>query len=169
VGVERLERLEQAPMLPGARRWLERAEAARGLDEVGARPLDLVVLPVEPGDVDGPGGHAPILAAAAAARIRGRPHAGGGKAARGIPAFSDVARRAPGDDTHMQTFPSPAPRTAAPPADPVREWRRDQLLRAGCPWREAVLLSGIASVDLHEAEALFSRNCPVETALRILL
>jgi hypothetical protein len=124
---------------------------------------------VEAGDVDGPRGHDRIVAAGPGARIRARPDAAGGKAAAGIAAFSDGVGRARHDDEDMQTSPSPPPRTPATAADPVRRWRRDQLLRAGCPWREAELLSGIPAVDLHEAEELFARGCPAETALRILL
>jgi hypothetical protein len=124
---------------------------------------------VEAGDVDGPRGHDRIVAAGSDARIRARPYEAGGKAAAGIPAFSDGVGPARHDDEDMQTAPSPPPRTPAAAADPVRRWRRDQLLRAGCPWREAVLLSGIAAVDLHEAVDLFAHGCPPATALRILL
>ena len=63
--------------------------------------------------------------------------------------------------------PSLAPQSK--PVDPVRKWRFEELLRAGYPRREAVLLSGVTDVDLHDAVRLVADGCPVETALRILL
>jgi len=56
-----------------------------------------------------------------------------------------------------------------PPEDPVREWRRAELERAGYPRTYAALLSNVDEVDLHVAIELVRKGCPLETALRILL
>ena len=53
--------------------------------------------------------------------------------------------------------------------DPVRRWRLDELIRAGYPPTDALLLSGRREVDLHLAARLLRRGCPAATALRILL
>lgn len=52
--------------------------------------------------------------------------------------------------------------------DPVQQWRLQELVRAGYPPYEALVLSR-SSVDLHEATRLARRGCPPRTALRILL
>lgn len=52
--------------------------------------------------------------------------------------------------------------------DPVQQWRLQELVRAGYPPYEALLLSK-SGVDLHEATRLAQRGCPPRTALRILL
>ena len=54
-------------------------------------------------------------------------------------------------------------------ADPVRRWRLDELVRAGYPTYDALLLSGRNEVDLHGAARLLGKGCPAATALRILL
>ena len=56
-----------------------------------------------------------------------------------------------------------------PKPNPVRAWRREQLVAAGYPAAAAVVLSERDDVDLHLAARLLARGCPVETALRILL
>jgi hypothetical protein len=53
--------------------------------------------------------------------------------------------------------------------DPVRHWRLAELIRAGYPPYDALVLSGRADVDLHTAVALLRKGCPTQTALRILL
>jgi len=54
-------------------------------------------------------------------------------------------------------------------ADPVRTWRREQLVAAGYPPDDARVLSERADVDLHVAVQLLQAGCPVATALEILL
>lgn len=51
----------------------------------------------------------------------------------------------------------------------VTGWRREQLLRAGYPEVDAMLLADLAYVDLHRATDLLLSGCPSDTALRILL
>ena len=51
----------------------------------------------------------------------------------------------------------------------VLRWRLAELERAGYPPDAALVLSGRADVDLHEAVALLESGCPLETAMRILL
>jgi hypothetical protein len=51
----------------------------------------------------------------------------------------------------------------------VTSWRREQLVRAGYPEADALLLADLAYVDLHCATGLLLSGCPVDTALRILL
>ena len=53
--------------------------------------------------------------------------------------------------------------------DDVRRWRLEELIRAGYPPWDALLLSRRRDVDLHTATSLVRRGCPVGTALRILL
>ena len=65
---------------------------------------------------------------------------------------------------------TPAVETPSPIVeDPVREWRRLELERAGYPRTYAALLSNLDEVDLHVAVELVHKGCPLETALRILL
>lgn len=52
--------------------------------------------------------------------------------------------------------------------DPSRQWRLQELERAGYPHAEALELSG-RTVDLHLAIGLLEQGCPVETAMRILV
>jgi len=60
--------------------------------------------------------------------------------------------------------------TAPPgPHDWVRQWRLEQLERAGYPSADALLLSGRLDVDIHEAARLLRSGCPVRTAVRILV
>lgn len=53
--------------------------------------------------------------------------------------------------------------------DPVRHWRLEALIRAGYPAWDALVLSGRADIDLHDAVRLLERGCPPQTAVRILL
>ena len=62
--------------------------------------------------------------------------------------------------------------TLTPPKeslDWVRQWRFEQLQRAGYPRNDALLLSGRLDVDIHEAARLLRSGCPVATAVRILV
>lgn len=54
-------------------------------------------------------------------------------------------------------------------ADSVRRWRFDQLMRAGYPAGDALVLSGRSDVDLHRATGLLRDHCAVATAVEILL
>ena len=51
----------------------------------------------------------------------------------------------------------------------VLSWRFAQLLCAGYPTDDALELATTTEVDLHQAEDLFRRGCPPDTAKRILL
>jgi hypothetical protein len=51
----------------------------------------------------------------------------------------------------------------------IEDWRRERLERAGYPPQAAARLAERHDVDLHRAESLLERGCPVEVALRILL
>ena len=80
-------------------------------------------------------------------------------------AFPDEAGGRRSDDPLVSTISQP--RTFLP-ADPVRQWRLEQLERAGYPSYDAQVLSGLTDVDLHLAIRLLGLGCPVATALRIL-
>jgi hypothetical protein len=49
------------------------------------------------------------------------------------------------------------------------DWRREQLVRAGCDPSSALILAKRSHVDLHEAIELLERGCPPKVALEILL
>ena len=49
------------------------------------------------------------------------------------------------------------------------EWRREQLIRAGCDTYNALILAKRSHVDLHQAIDLLERGCPPQIALEILL
>ena len=51
----------------------------------------------------------------------------------------------------------------------VLHWRLSELLRAGYPFDEALVLATRSHVDLHIAADLVGRGCPPDTATRILL
>lgn len=51
----------------------------------------------------------------------------------------------------------------------VVDWRRDQLVRAGCDPSSALILAKRSHVDLHEAIELLERGCAPALALEILL
>lgn len=51
----------------------------------------------------------------------------------------------------------------------VREWRREELLRAGYQLEHAEALGGRRDVDLHRARELVERGCAPDLAARILL
>ena len=53
--------------------------------------------------------------------------------------------------------------------DSVRSWRLAELVRAGYPPMDALVLSGRSDVDLQLARRLLENGCPPETAVRILL
>jgi hypothetical protein len=62
--------------------------------------------------------------------------------------------------------------TLTPPPetlDWVRQWRLEQLERAGYPAKDALLLAGRLDIDIHEAAHLLRNGCPVTTAVRILV
>ncbi len=48
-------------------------------------------------------------------------------------------------------------------------WRYEELIRAGYPEREAMILADRTDVDLHRAVELLEHDCPPAIALRILL
>lgn len=54
-------------------------------------------------------------------------------------------------------------------ADVVRQWRLDELSKAGYQPSDALVLSGRREIDLHVAISLLKRGCPPQTALRILI
>lgn len=51
----------------------------------------------------------------------------------------------------------------------VLRWRFTELLRAGYPSDDALVLATHSNVDLHAAADLIRRGCPPDTAKRILL
>jgi hypothetical protein len=51
----------------------------------------------------------------------------------------------------------------------VLRWRFDVLIRVGFELEQAAVLAANVEVDLHTAEDLLRRGCPVATAMRILL
>jgi hypothetical protein len=53
-------------------------------------------------------------------------------------------------------------------SDPVVEWRRGRLLRAGFATDLATLLAVDRDVDLHALLDLIDRGCPPDLAARIL-
>jgi hypothetical protein len=54
-------------------------------------------------------------------------------------------------------------------AEAILRWRFDELVRAGYDVGSALMLASHVEVDLHLATDLVRRDCPPETALRILL
>ena len=54
-------------------------------------------------------------------------------------------------------------------ADPILDWRLEQLIEAGYSAEDALMLAPRNDVDLHQAVALLRKGCPVEVALRILI
>lgn len=73
--------------------------------------------------------------------------------------------------------PSPEPLPVPPWAEPpdhdeprkVYHWRREQLLHAGYPARDASMLAHSLEVDLHQAAELLELGCAEPLALKILL
>lgn len=51
----------------------------------------------------------------------------------------------------------------------VLGWRYEELVRAGYPEREAMVLSDRVDIDLHRAVELLRCGCSPNTAIRILL
>jgi hypothetical protein len=56
----------------------------------------------------------------------------------------------------------------APWVDLVREWRLEELLRAGYDVEDATEIAFHLEIDLHRATDLVRRGCPSPTALRII-
>ena len=56
-----------------------------------------------------------------------------------------------------------------PRVDCVREWRLEELLRAGYALDDATEIAFHLDIDLHEAANLVRRGCPSGTAARIVL
>jgi hypothetical protein len=50
----------------------------------------------------------------------------------------------------------------------VEDWRELELLRAGYPPDDAIDLSRLPHVDLHQAVELLANGCAVATAIEIL-
>jgi hypothetical protein len=53
--------------------------------------------------------------------------------------------------------------------DSVRNWRLEELLRAGYDEEDATEVAFHLDVDLHDAIALVRRGCPSGTAVAIML
>jgi hypothetical protein len=56
-----------------------------------------------------------------------------------------------------------------PQIDCVREWRLEELLRAGFDEVDAIEVAFHLDIDLHFAAGLVLRGCPSSTAARIVL
>jgi hypothetical protein len=56
-----------------------------------------------------------------------------------------------------------------PQVDWVREWRLEELLRAGFDDEDAIEVAFHLDIDLHFAASLVLRGCPSSTAARIVL
>jgi hypothetical protein len=54
------------------------------------------------------------------------------------------------------------------PADSVREWRLEELLRAGYELEDATEIAFHLEIDLHQATDLVRRGCPSATAVKIV-
>lgn len=52
--------------------------------------------------------------------------------------------------------------------DSVREWRLEELLRAGYDVEDATEIAFHLEIDLHQATDLVRRGCPSATALKIV-
>ena len=52
--------------------------------------------------------------------------------------------------------------------DAVREWRLEELLRAGYELEDATEIAFHLEIDLHQATDLVRRGCPSATAVRIV-
>lgn len=50
----------------------------------------------------------------------------------------------------------------------VEDWRFQQLLQAGWPETDALLLAGSLEIDLHRACELLAKGCERQTAWQIL-
>lgn len=50
----------------------------------------------------------------------------------------------------------------------VQDWRFQQLLEAGWPETDALLLAGSLEIDLHRACELLAKGCEQQTAWQIL-
>jgi hypothetical protein len=56
----------------------------------------------------------------------------------------------------------------APWIDAVREWRLEELVRAGYDLEDATEIAFHLEIDLHQASDLVRRGCPSATAVRIV-
>ena len=56
-----------------------------------------------------------------------------------------------------------------PQVDCVREWRLEELLRAGYALDDATEIAFHLDIDLHDATRLVRRGCPSGIAARIIL
>ena len=56
----------------------------------------------------------------------------------------------------------------APWINAVREWRLEELLRAGYDVDDATEIAFELQIDLHQATDLVRRGCPSATAVRIV-
>jgi hypothetical protein len=56
----------------------------------------------------------------------------------------------------------------APWIDSVREWRLEELLRAGYDLEDATEVAFDLEIDLHHATDLVRRGCPSATAVKIV-
>ena len=54
-------------------------------------------------------------------------------------------------------------------AEMILRWRFDELVRAGYDVGTALVLASHVEIDLHQATELVRRECPADTAVRILL
>ena len=54
-------------------------------------------------------------------------------------------------------------------AEMILRWRFDELVRAGYDVGTALVLASHVEIDLHQATELVRRDCPADTAVRILL
>jgi hypothetical protein len=52
--------------------------------------------------------------------------------------------------------------------DSVREWRLEELLRAGYELEDATEIAFHLEIDLHQATDLVRRGCPSATAVKIV-
>ena len=57
----------------------------------------------------------------------------------------------------------------APWINSVREWRLEELLRAGYDVDDATEIAFELQIDLHQAADLVRRGCPSATAVRIVV
>jgi hypothetical protein len=53
-------------------------------------------------------------------------------------------------------------------AERVRAWRRARLASLGVPEAAALVLAEDPSFNIHELKQLLAKDCPLDTALRIL-
>ncbi len=69
----------------------------------------------------------------------------------------------------MTKMPTAEAQTRPTEVELVKEWRAQELERAGYPAEAARQLADRVDVDLHRAVDLLRNGCPAQTALAILL